>query len=826
MKYVTESTKNYANTGAVVEGKNIYRSKRVDELRNLLIDKVPAMCSERAVLITESYKQTENEPVVIRKAKALAHILENKKIFILDNELIVGNLGSKTRCGSIFPEFGIKWVIEELDGNPMRPENRPGDRYVINKEDEANIREIAEYWKGRTHEERVLARMPEGLMDSWKVGVVDSYWLLIGGEGHLTVDLKRVLREGMISFKSQAQERLKNIDFTVPEQVNQVPFLESVVICCDGVIKYANRFSELAKAMAKEEKDKTRKEELLKIVDVCARVPAFPARDFHEAVQACWFINLILQIDNNGHSISLGRFDQNLIGYYEKDVKKGTLNRDDAVELLSCLFLKLFQLIKLQPWSSVKSFAGYQLWQNITISGQDKNGKDVTNELSYLVLETQAAIKLHTPSISLRYHDRISERFLQAALDVIKLGGGQPAIYSDEVYIPALVNRGIAWEDAVEYSVVGCVEAVVEGKQSTRPNGAAFINFGKILELALYNGKDPRTGMTLCAGNGDLSTFTSYDQVYEAFKKQAAYYFKQQIIGDNLIDLVTEEGIADPFVSLLVEDCIGRGKTIKQGGAIYDYCGPLYVGIANVGNSLAAVKKLVFDDKVITGAQLKYALETNYQDQTTSPTGAEIRKMLIEAPKYGNDDDYVDSIMVDYFRFVCEETAKYKTTRYGRGPIGCTWQPSTSSVSANVPFGEIVGATPDGRMSGEALADTVSPMHGTDVKGPTSSLKSVGKLPTVLVSGGQLLNMKISPSSIAKEGGRAKFISLLRTYLGDFKGMHIQFNIVDADVLKAAQKDPDKYKDLMVRVAGYSALFTPLDKALQDDIIERTEHTM
>lgn len=760
---------------------------------------------------------------MLKRAKSFAKILDNMTIFIADGELIVGNLGDRLRCAPIFPEYGINWIIEELDGNPMRPEDRPGDRFEITKDDEANLRWIQEYWRNNTHEDRCKAVLPKESFLISDMGVCNSNWLMIGGEGHLTVDLNRVIREGMFSIIDQAKRRLEALDLSDPEQMQQKPFLESVTISLEAVIRFAKRFANLARDKAKNEIDAHRKAELEKIADVCERVPGLPARDFHEALQAMWFTNLCIQIESNGHSVSFGRFDVTLFDYYKNDIDNGTLEVKDALELLECFFLKTYQLMKITTWANTKSFSGYQLFQNITIGGQDKNGKDSTNELSYLVLNAQAAICLTMPSISLRYHDRIDEKMMYAALDVIRLGGGQPAIYSDEVYIPALINRGIAWEDAVNYSIVGCVEAIVEGKQTNRPNGAGFINLAKILELALYNGKDPRTGICLCPGTGDLTTFKSYEEVYEAFKKQIEYYFKYQIITDNILDKVAEEDIADPFVSCLVADCVARGKTMKQGGAIYDYCGPLYVGVANVGNSLAAIKKLIFDDKVLTGKQMMHALKTNFEDMTTSPTGAEIKKMMLDAPKYGNDDDYVDDIMVEYFRFICEETAKYKTTRYGRGPIGGMWQPSTSSVSANVPFGEVVGATPDGRSAGEALADTSSPTHGTDTKGLTLSLKSVGKLPTVLVSGGQLLNIKVSPASLENNGAR-KLVQLLRTYLGNYKGMHVQINVVSAETLKEAQEKPELYKDLMVRVAGYSALFTPLDKALQDDIIARTEH--
>jgi pyruvate formate-lyase/glycerol dehydratase family glycyl radical enzyme len=827
MKYVDLSNKNYKYANAEVLGKKIYRSERIENLRNFLLDSHPRICSQRAVAVTEVYRESASDPVHIKRAKALRRVLETMSIFILDNELLVGNQASTPRSAPIFPEFSIDWIIDELDGKPCRPDKRQGDRFLISEEDEQKIRQIAPFWRNKTHSEFCQSMMTEEIDITGRMCVVDSYWLMNAADGHLTVDLKRVVGEGIISFKEQAQKKIQSLDLSYPDDMSQLPFLNACVILCDAIVAFAHRYAALAEQMAKEEKDPARKVELERISEICLRVPEYPARSLHEALQAYWFINLIIQIENNGHSYSLGRLDRNLFEYYENDLKTGELESDeDAVELLSCLFLKLFQLNKVFTYDNAKCFSGYQLFQNITIGGQDRNGHDATNRLSYLILETQAAIKLHTPSISARYHDRISNKFIRACLDCIKLGGGQPALYSDEIYIPALVNRGMAIEDAIEYSVVGCVEAVAEGKCGHRPNGSGLINLGKIVELALHNGVDPATGLCNHKGRGDLSTFRSFDEAFEQIKEFSAFYIRQQVIWDNIIDKCTEINIGDPLVSMLVQDCIGRGHALKEGGMIYDYAGPEFIGTANVGNILAAIKKIIFEDKILTGEQVLHAMRTNFSDDTTTPTGAEIQRILLNAPKYGNDDDYVDSLTVEYFRFICEEIVKYKTTRYGRGPIGAMWQPSTSTISANVPFGDSVGATPDGRLAHEPLADTTSPMHGTDVNGPTASLKSVSKLPTMLISGGELLNMRLNPSSIETEDGNEKFISLIRTYLGDLKGMHIQFNIIDTGILKDAQKQPEKYKDLMVRVAGYSALFAPLDKHLQDDIIARTEHLL
>ncbi|MEA4854628.1 MAG: glycyl radical protein [Christensenella sp.] len=827
MKYVDARTKQYKDTEATLLGKAVYRSKRIEKLRNFLLEATPTICSQRAVAVTKAYEEFEGDNIYILRAKALKKVLEEMSIFILDNELLVGNQASTPRSAPVFPEWSINWIIDELDGKPMRPDERQGDRFLISEEDEKNIRNLAPFWKGKTHAERCEKLLTKEIRATGAIGAVDSYWLMNGADGHLTVDLKRVAQEGLISFKRQAQDKIDSLDMSVPSDMTQLPFLQACVILCDAITAFSHRYAALAAQMAGEETNARRREELLKISEICNHVPEYPARTFHEALQTYWFINMVIQIENNGHSYSLGRMDTNLYPFYRHDLETRELESpEDAVELLSCLFLKLFQLNKIFTFDNQKSFSGYQLFQNITIGGQDKNGRDATNELSYLILETQAAIRLHTPSVSARYHDRASNKFIQACLDCIRLGGGQPAFYSDEIYITALVNRGMSVEDATEYSVVGCVEAVCEGKCGHRPNGSGLINLGKIVEVALNNGVDPETGICPKSGYGDLLTFKDFNEVFDAVKEFSAWYIRQQVIWDNIIDQCTEQYIGDPLVSMLVADCIARGRGLKEGGMHYDYAGPEFIGTANVGNCLAAIKKVIYEEKSLTAQQVAHALRTNFQDMETTPTGDEIRLLLSNAPKYGNDDDYVDQLTVEYFRFICEEIVKYKTTRFGRGPIGAMWQPSTSTISANVPFGAMVGATPDGRSAGEALADTTAPMHGTDTHGPTASLKSVSKLPTVLVSGGALLNLKLSPASVDTETGRRKFASLVRTFLGDLKGMHIQFNIVNADVLKAAQQEPRKYKDLMVRVAGYSALFAPLDRDLQNDIIARTEHVL
>jgi formate C-acetyltransferase len=464
------------------------------------------------------------------------------------------------------------------------------------------------------------------------------------------------------------------------------------------------------------------------------------------------------------------------------------------------------------------------MFQNLVVGGQTPDGRDATNELSYICIEATSNLALPQPSFSARYHAGSPQEFLEKCCGPIKRGIGFPAIYNDEVIIPSLLNRGISREDAYDYCVVGCPEPSVHGKWAYRCNGGPFVNLPKIFELALNNGTDVKTGYQLLPGKGSLTTFRSFQDVIDAWNTQRDYYLGLHVLCDHINDKVLEELLPDPFASALVADCIGRGKSIIEGGAIYDLVGGQTLGLANLANSLAAIKKLVFEDGAITGGQLAHALETDFEDEETKPRGEEIRQMLLSAPKYGNDDDYVDLLAKQVFLEYLQKYAKYKNARYGRGPIGGTFSPSTSTVSANVPFGKKVGATPDGRRDGEELADGASPQYGTDVEGPTAVIKSVGKLDNVLVSGGNLLNLKFNPSVFEGDAGTRNLAAFIKTFC-QLKGFHVQFNVISSDVLRDAQIHPERHRNLLVRVAAYVAFFTSLDKEIQDAIIKRTEHS-
>jgi len=794
-------------------------SPRVGRLRSKCISAIPEMCVERARLITESYRETESLPVAIKRAKALENILAKTSIFIYPDELIVGNHSGKLRAGPVFPEFDVGYIEKEIDEFPTRK----GDPFLVAPEVREEVLEICKYWKGKTVKERVLAMLPDETRMAGEDGVaaIDSAWTLQNGDGHLAPDYPTVLNRGLESIIGQAKAHLAKLDLSDPEDLKKSYFLKSVIIANTAVIGWARRYSELAGRLASQEGDPQRKRELKAISRICQRVPEKPATTFYEVIQSLLFVQLAIQLETNGHSISIGRFDQFMYPFYRRDIEEGRMIPEQALELLQCLWIKLSSLTKLRPTVEANLNAGYPMFQNMVVGGQTPDGKDATNELSYLCLKATETMKLVQPNFSVRYHKKATSEFLMACAKLIRLGTGFPAMFNDEIIIPALLNRGVAIEDAYDYCLVGCVEPSVQGKWGGR-YGASQVNLTKMLELALHQGRDLRTGIQLYPGKGDLSTFNNFDEIMQAYRDQVTFYTRQRIIRDNIQDLAWEELTPTPLLSSLVKDCIERGKDVKEGGAIYDYTGGQTGNIANVANSLAAIKKLVFEDKLISGQQLKRSLETNFE----GVQGEKIRQLLInKAPKYGNDDAYVDSIAKKAFRIYLTEPSKYKNTRFGRGPLGCRFHPSTASVAANVPFGLVTGATPDGRKAWTPLADVESPFRGTDTGGPTAVIKSAAKLDHILLSGGAILNLKFSPGQFNNQSSLMNLVALIRTYF-DLKGMEIQFNVVSVAALKDAQRDPERYSDLLVRVAGYSAYFVTLDPAVQEDIIARTEHRL
>lgn len=792
---------------------------RIKKLRDEVAGAQPTVCVERAVLTTEAYRQNQDKRPVLKRAIALDNILRNMSIFIEEGGLIVGNQASANRAAPIFPEYAIDWVVDELD----QWEKRDGDRFTITEENKQTIREIAPFWMGHTLKDKGLALMPPLARKYYDVGIIKVEGNITAGDAHLAVDYEKLLRVGLQGIKEEALAHKAKVDMSDFSQMKKQYFYDAVLITIDACIAFANRYADMAEEMAAKETDKQRKEELLLIAENCRHVPQYPARTFHEALQSVWFAHLILQIESSGHSLSFGRFDQFMYPFYKADIESGKMTEEHALMLLENFWIKTFTINKIRSDSHTKFSAGSPLYQNACIGGQTKDGKDAVNELSYLVLKSVAQLKLTQPNLSVRYHKNIPERFMRECVQMIKLGFGMPSFNNDEIVIDAYMARGVAKEDAYNYCSIGCIEVSIPGKFGYRTSGMNFMNFPKILMLALNNGVDVTSGEKVFDGGGYFPDMKSYDEVWNAWDKAVKYFTRYSVILDNCADLALEEEVPDLLCSALVEDCIGRGLTLKEGGAVYDFIGPLQVGIANIGDSLAAIKKLVFEEKKLTTKELWDALMNNFE----GPEGKRIQQILLyDAPKFGNDDDYVDHLTAEAYQVYIDEIANYHNTRYGRGPIGGGYYAGTSSISANVPQGKIVCATPDGRAAGEPLAEGCSPTHSVDVNGPTAVFKSISKLPTLQLLGGVLLNQKLNPETLEDEKDISKLIMMLRTFFDVLKGYHVQYNVVSKDTLLDAQQRPQKHRDLIVRVAGYSAFFNVLSTETQDDIIQRTEHTL
>lgn len=610
---------------------------------------------------------------------------------------------------------------------------------------------------------------------------------------------------------------------TDPESIDKYCFYNAVLIVLEAVRNFANRYSVLAKDLAEKELNQERKIELLEISRICSKVPYEPAETFQEAVQSVWFIQLILQIESNGHSLSYGRFDQYMYPYYDRDIKNGTIKESEALELLTCLWIKTLTINKVRSQAHTLSSAGSPMYQNVTIAGQTIDKKDAVNDLSFLVLKSVAQTRLTQPNLTVRYHKNINKHFLDECVEVMRLGFGMPALNNDEIIIPSFMDWQVKEEDAYNYSAIGCVETAVPGKWGYRCTGMSYINFPRMLLCTMNNGVDLTSNKRFTKGYGYFTEMESYEELLKAWDKTIREITRYSVIVENVIDKASERDVPDILCSALTDDCIARGKTIKEGGAVYDFISGLQVGIANMADCLAAIKKLVYEEKKITRQELWNAI----LDDFSSPENKKIQEMLIrEAPKYGNDDDYVDQLIVEAYDSYIEEIEKYPNTRYNRGPIGGIRYAGTSSISANVGQGMSTMATPDGRNAFEPLAEGCSPAHNSDKNGPTAVFKSVSKLRTNKITGGVLLNQKMTPQMLSTEENRQKLELLIKTFFNRLHGYHVQYNIVSKETLIDAQKHPEKHKDLIVRVAGYSAFFNVLSKKTQDDIIGRTEQSL
>lgn len=831
---------------------DIPKSSRITRLVDHLYEKMPVIESARAKLITESYQATEGKPMITRRAEAFAHILRHIPIIIRDEELIVGSSTIAPRGCQTYPEFSYQWLEDELD----TVETRSADPFYIAEETKQELREVHKYWKGKTTSELATSYMAPEAIKAIEHNIFTPGNYFYNGVGHVTVKYEEVLAIGYEGIMAKAQAELDRCQVGDGDYARRSRFLNAVILSCQAVMEYAQRYAALAEKMAAECSDPVRRNELEVIALNCSHVPARGAGSFYEACQSFWFVQQLLQLESSGHSISPGRFDQYMYPYYKRDLDNGNITREFAQELMDCIWVKLNDLNKCRDAASAEGFAGYSLFQNLIAGGQNKDGEDVTNDLSIMCIQASMHVQLPQPSLSVRVWNGTPHEFLIKAAELTRTGIGLPAYYNDEVIIPALQNRGLSLEDAREYNIIGCVEPQKAGKTDGW-HDAAFFNMCRPLELVFSNGMDK--GELVGIPTGDVTKMTTFEEFYDAYKKQMDYCISLLVNADNAIDVAHAERCPLPFLSSMVDDCIKRGISVQEGGAVYNFTGPQGFGIANMADSLYAVRQLVYRDKKVSMEEYKEALLWNYGKGIDSETAAdmtasilkemerqgraidesavksvletvmtmkpsedqkarfeEIHHMIDEVPKFGNDIPEVDYFARDVAYTYTRPLQNYKNPRGGQ------FQAGLYPVSANVPLGGQTGATPDGRYAHTPVADGVSPSAGKDVNGPTAAANSVARLDHFIVSNGTLFNQKFHPSALAGREGLEKFTALIRSYF-DQKGMHMQFNVVDRDTLLDAQKNPEKYKHLVVRVAGYSALFTTLSRSLQDDIIRRTE---
>jgi formate C-acetyltransferase len=778
---------------------------RTQRLRDQLLNSEATLTVERAIIATEAYEKFQSEPIIIRRAKVFREVLERITIEILPDEVIVGHQAGGPRKVALFPEYSSDWLESELD----RFEVRTGDRFLISAEDKEKLREVLRKWHGRTLKDRIFKATPQEALNGLEARMYINP-MLNTGVGHIIADYAKVLAKGMRGILEQIRNKIQSLDLTVPADFKKLHFLQASEIACEGAIIFAHRYSEKARELALQENDSKRVEELYRIAEICRHVPEYGARSFREAVQSFWFVHLLIQIESNGYAVSPGRFDQYIYPYLKADLDQGNITREEAQELLDCLWIKFNEILKVREELTTLQAGGHPMFQNLIVGGQDLNGNDVTNELSYMCMQAEANIKLPQPSFSIRYHTEAPHDFLHKACEVVRLGTGKPAMYSDITIIPSLLNRGVNIYDAREYAIVGCVEQSIPGK-TYGGHGASKINLAKILEVTLNNGIDPATNKQLGPQTGEVSSFPSFEDFMNAYWIQLRHFVKLMVILEHSIDKAHADMTPVPFLSSLVDDCIEKGQDVMEGGAHYNFVGPEGVGVATTADSLAVIKKLVFEEGKLDFNELVKILRANFENYEI------VRQMLItRAPKFGNDNDYVDLIAREVAGVYCREVEKYQTMRGG------SFSPGLYTATSHVPMGMVVGATPDGRLAGAPLNDGISPSQGRDVLGPTASIKSVSKLDQVLASNGTLLNMKFNPTNLQDSRSLEKFINMIRSYF-KMGGLHVQFNAVSADTLREAQQKPEKYRDLVVRVAGYSAFFTSLEKTLQDEVISRTE---
>lgn len=782
---------------------------RIEKIRQNYVNAKPAISCERAFLWTESHKKTEGQHVAIRRAQAFYDTCAGISVHIFEGELIVGVVGEFRKCGILTPEFSWLWVDREMDDFDKRSQ----DPYVMTDEQRAFVREkIFPYWKGKSLEEAFLARVPEETRKiAVDTGVIDndSKWRQAVGE--ITPDYQDVLFvKGFGGIIKEAREKIEALNEAVPEEMDQITFYRSVILTSEGIIRYANRYADEAERMAEKEEDEKRRQELLRIAGNCRRVPEYPPRSFYEAIQFIWFTQIGGILSENPLALNPGRFDQYMYPYYKQDIDAGVIKKEDAQELIDALWLKYSEWVWTISANTADYFAGYNQFQNLTVGGKTREGLNAINELSYMALKATEEVKTHQPGLSVRIQADCPEEFMAAVTNLVSKGTGFPAIHNDSVGYQMLINAGYEPEDARDWNNCGCV--VPHYRKTGEWTAAVNVNFGSALEYALNEGKSRMTGEQMGLPEKPSRELVSYEEVEKAFYRQFANLCKHSVIATIEAQKLHQEMVPRPFLSSCIESCLETGKDLSQGGAKYNV-GPVItgIGLAVASNSLAVIKKLVFEDRETTMEELDRALSADWEGYE------ELRKKAREVPKYGNDDEYVDEIAIKMANWYYQEIHQYKDV------FGSPFNTAFMGISNYIPMGRVLAATPCGRKNGEPSSEGVSPYVGSDKSTPLAAMRSAAKVNQEIHSGGTLLNLRLNHELVATRRGQANLGAMIQAFfaLGAF---HVQFNTLSSEVLRRAQEKPEDYKDLLVRVAGYSTQFVNLSKSMQDAIIARTEH--
>ncbi|AWI04724.1 glycyl radical protein [Clostridium drakei] len=784
-------------------------TERIEKARKNYINAKPAISYERARIWTESHKKTEGEAIPIRRAKAFKDTCEQIDVNIFEGELIVGAIGEFRKCGILTPEFSWTWVDREMDNFDKRVQ----DPYVMTDEQRTFVRKnIFPYWKGQSLEESFLAQLPkETAKVAVDTGIVDndSKWRQAVGE--ITPDYQDVLfKKGFGGIIEEAKEHISKLSLTSVEDIKKKDFYNSIIITSEGIITLANRYSAKAKEMADTENNSTRKAELLKISEICSKIPENPPENFYEAIQFVWFTQVGGILAENPLALNIGRFDQFMYPYYKSDIEKGIMTKDGIEELIEALWIKLSEWVWTISANTAEFFAGYNQFQNLTVGGKTREGKDATNDLSYMCLRATERVKTHQPGLSVRIHQDCPSSFLDEVTHLVSKGTGFPAIHNDNAGYQMLINAGYEPEDARDWNNCGCV--VPHFRKTGEWTSAVNVNFTAALEYALNKGVSRITGEKIGMDEKDPSTFESYEEVEEAFYKQFDNLIAHSITATLVAQRIHKEIVPRPFLSSCIEDCMIKGKDLVDAGAKYNL-GPVItgIGLAVTSNSLAVIKKLVFEDKVTNMETLVKALDANWEGYE------ELRALALSVPKYGNDIDYVDDIAIKMANHYYKEGHKYKDIN------GNNFNTAFMGISNYLPTGKVVGATPCGRKAKEPLSEGVSPFAGSDTSTPLAAMRSAAKVNQDIHSGGTLLNLRLNEDLVNTKRGQSNLGAMIQSFfsLGAF---HVQFNTISTETLIKAQEHPEDYKDLLVRVAGYSTQFVNLSKSMQDAIIARTAH--